>query len=114
MKDMMKTTFNGKEIAILELTVKQVREVFSRIEKEDSLFVDDLLDQPVPALVIAKATGIPVEELEKSKPSELATLAKEVESVNPFVASLIKRRLAMFEKMQAMTLDPSLTGQPAA
>lgn len=113
MQDMKKTTFNGKEIVILELTVKQVREVFFRIEKEDPLFVDDLLDQPVPALVIIKATGIPLEELEESKPSELAALAKEVESVNPSVASLVRRRLAVFERMQAMTLDQSSTGQHA-
>lgn len=114
MQDMKTITFDDKEINIQELTVRQVRAVFSRIEKEDPLFVDDLLDQPVPALVIAEATGIPVEKLDEYKPSALTELAKEVESVNPSVAGLIKRRLAMYEKIQDMTLNRSLTGQPAA
>ncbi len=114
MQDMKTITFDEKEITIQELTVKQVRTVFSRIEKEDSLFVDDLLDQPVPALIIAESTGIPVDKLDEYKPSALIELAKEVESVNPSVASLIKKRLAMYEKIQDMTLNQSLTGQPAA
>lgn len=112
MQDMKTTTFNGKEITVKELTVKQVRQVFSRINEEELLFFDDLMDQPVPALIIAEATGIPAENLEDHKPSDLTALAKEVESVNPTVASLIKRRLAAFEKLQ--TLNQHLTGQPAA
>ncbi len=114
MQDMKTITFNDNEITVKELTVKQVRQVFSRLEKEDALFLDDILDQHVPALVIAEATGISVTDMEGHKPSELVALAQEVASVNPSVASLIKKRLAVYEKMQAMTLNQPLTGQPAA
>ena len=113
MRDAKEITFDGDQITICELTVKQVRSVFSRMENTDPVFLDDLLDQPVPALIIAEATGIQVEKLDNYKPSILEKLAKEVEAVNPFVASLIKRRLAMYEKMKSMTLDQPLTGQPA-
>lgn len=111
---MKTTTFNGTEITVKELTVKQVRAVFSQIEKEDALFLDDILDQEVPALVIAEATGVSIKDMEGHKPSVLVALAQEVASVNPSVASLIKKRLAVYEKMQAITLNQSLTGQPAA
>jgi len=113
MQDMKTATFDGKEITVRELTVKQVREVFSILEKEDASFLDDLLDQPVPALIIAKATGIPIDELYEHRPSALAELAKEVAAVNPSVASLIKKRLALYEKMQDMGFKQLLTEQPA-
>ena len=49
-------------------------------------------------LAIAAATGINLEELEKHKPSDLATLAGEVEQTNPFLASMIRRRVAAYEE----------------
>lgn len=114
MQDMKSATFQGNRVTVKELTVKQVREVFERLNHEGHLFIDDLLDQPVPALVVTEATGIPLEQLEEALPSELITLCSEVIAVNPSLASMIKRRIEAFEKMEkVLHSGKTLTDQSA-
>ncbi len=95
------TTFKlaGKEITIKELNVKQIKDILSQVDKDEPQFLDDLINEPVPALIIQESSGIPVEEMEKMFPSELIELAGEVKKVNPLLASMIARRVEAFEKM---------------
>jgi len=108
------TTFKGQEITVNELTLKQVREVFERLNHEGQLFIDDLLDQPVPAMIVTESTGIPLEQLEEAKPSELVALCGEVIKVNPSLASMIRRRVEAADRMEQVLLSAKrLTGQSA-
>lgn len=114
MQDIKTTTFKGQTITVRELTVKQVREVFDRLDKESMLFIDDLLDQPVPALIVVESTGITLEQLEESKPSEVIPLCKEVIAINPSCASMIRRRVEAVTKMENIFLSAkNLTAQSA-
>ena len=113
MKDSSVITFNDKKITVEELTVKQVRETLSSIDKADPQLIDELMDCPVPALVITEATGITYAEMEECKPSELKQLVDEVVSVNPSFASMIKRRVEAYEKMMAKISGSNLTAQSA-
>ena len=115
MQDSITTTFQDKTITIKELTVRQVREVFEQLTHEGQLFIDDLLDQPVPAKVVTEATGITLEELEGARPSELITLCGEVVKVNPTLASMIQRRIEAADRLEKIILSaPSSTGQSAS
>ena len=118
MQDVKTTKFDGNKITVKELTVRQVRDCFARIsdQKEEYFLLDDLLNQPVPAVVIEASTGISIETLSRFEPSKLISLAKEVADVNPSLASLIKRRLAALETMQQQgkSLQTPLTGPSAA
>ena len=114
MQDIKTTTFKGETVTVHELTVKQVREIFDRLDKESTLFIDDLLDQPVPALIVVESTGIKLETLEESKPSEVLPLCKEVIEVNPSCASMIRRRIEAATRLQNIFLSAkNLTGQSA-
>ena len=114
MKDSSIITFNDKEITVEELTVKQVRETLAKIDKADPQLIDELMDCPVPALVITEATGITYAEMEKCKPSQLKELVKEVVNVNPSFASMIKRRVEAYKKMITNLSGSSLTAQSAS
>lgn len=114
MQDSLTTTFKGQSVTVQELTVKQVREAFERLDKEPVLFIDDLLDQPVPGLIVVESTGLKIEELEDAKPSELIPLCSEVLRVNPTCASMIQRRIEAARKMEGLLLSvKNLTGQSA-
>lgn len=114
MQDSTTITFKGETVTVQELTVKQVREVFELLKKNDQLFIDDLLDQPVPALIITASTGIKLEQLEEGKPSELVPLCGKVVEVNPSLASMIKRRIEAVDRMEKIILSArSLTEQSA-
>ena len=115
MQDLSTSTFRGENITIKELTVKQVRETFERLSHESELFIDDLLDQPVPAIIVCECTGLSTEQLEEGKPSELISLCREVLSVNPSLASMIKRRVeAATQLEQIIRSAKNLTVQSAA
>lgn len=114
MQDTTSAVFRGLTVTVKELTVKQVREIFERLNKEGHLFIDDLLDQPVPALVVTESTGIPFDQLEEAKPSEVIALCKEVVSVNPSLASMIQRRIEAAERLGNLILsEKNLTGLSA-
>ena len=115
MQDSMSTMFKGNTITVHELTVKQVRELFERLNNEDPLFIDDLLNQPIPALAVCESTGIPLAQLDEAKPSELIPLCEEVIRVNPSLASMISRRIEAAERLQeAICSGKNLTGQSAS
>ena len=113
MKDSNTISFNGKEVTVEELTVKQVRETLSKIDKADPQLIDELMDCPVPALVITEATSITYAEMEKCKPSELKDLVEEVVLVNPSFAAMISRRVAAYTEMIASRSNSNLTTQSA-
>ena len=114
MQDSTTTTFQGNPITVRELTVKQVREAFERLKNEEQPFIDDLLDQPVPALLVTESTGVTLEQLEAAKPSELIALCEAVVKVNPSLASMIKRRIEAAERLEKVILSAeSLTGLSA-
>lgn len=115
MQDLTTTEFQGRTITVKELTVKQVREAFERLNHESTLFIDDLIDQPVPAIIICESTGLTLEELEDVKPSELLPLCREVIRINPSLASMIERRVeAVTQLEKVLRSAKSLTGQSAA
>nr|WP_320010558.1 hypothetical protein [uncultured Desulfobulbus sp.] len=110
----MSTMFKGNTITVQELTVKQVRELFERLKNEDPLFIDDLLDQPIPVLAVCESTGLPIDQLEEAKPSELVPLCEEVIRVNPSLASMIRRRIEAADRLQeAICSGKNLTGRSA-
>ena len=100
-------TFDGKEITITELSVKQIRQMFDQLDKQEPQLFDDLINEPVPTLAITISTGITLDKLEEHRPSEVAALAKEVIAVNPFLAAMITRRVAAFEKIAEMSRQHS-------
>ncbi|MBM9615979.1 hypothetical protein JWJ90_17050 [Desulfobulbus rhabdoformis] len=100
MQDNTTTIFKGKTVTVQELTVKQVRELFERMQRGEPLFIEDLLDQPVPILAVSESTGIPLDELEDTKPSELIPLCQEVTTLNPSLASMIRRRIEAADRLQ--------------
>ncbi|MGD9949320.1 MAG: hypothetical protein AB7U29_12700 [Desulfobulbus sp.] len=115
MQDSVTTTFQGKTVTVRELTVKQVRELFERLKNETPLFIDDLLDQPVPARAVSESTGIPLDQLEEAKPSELLPLCEEVIRVNPSLASMISRRIEAADRLEkALLSGKNLTEQSAS
>lgn len=114
MQDLLIATFKGQSITVRELTVKQVREVFERLDKDPVCFIDDLLDQPVPGLIVVESTGIKLEELEESKPPELIPLCSEVLRANPSCASMIKRRVEAAKKMENLFLSVKSSTAPSA
>lgn len=105
MQDTRTAVFQGNTVTVKELTVKQVRQVFERLNHESHLFIDDLLDQPVPALVVTESTGIQLDQLEEGLPSELVKLCAEVVAVNPSLASMIQRRIEAYEWMEKVILS---------
>ena len=114
MQDSLTATFKGQPVTVRELTVKQVREVFDRLDKDPVLFIDDLLDQPVPVLIVVESTGLKIDELEEAKPSELIPLCSEVLRANPSCASMIRRRIEAAKKMEGLLLSvQNLTGLSA-
>jgi hypothetical protein len=105
MQDTISAIFKGDPVTVKELTVKQVREIFERLEKDSHLFIDDLLDQPVPAMAVTESTGIPLDQLEDAKPSEVIALCMEVVRVNPSLASMIRRRIEAAERLEKIILS---------
>lgn len=114
MQDSITTTFQGQSITVQELTVKQVREVFEKLRNEPSLFIDDLLDQPVPALAVSESTGIPLDQLEEAKPSDLVDLCGQVVKVNPSLASMISRRIEAADRLEQVILSAKTLTAPSA
>jgi len=114
MQDSITTTFQDESITVKELTVKQVRELFERLKNEPSLFIDDLIDQPVPALAVSESTGISLERLDAAKPSEVVALCGAVVKVNPSLASMISRRIEAAERMQQVILSAKNLTAPSA
>lgn len=114
MQDSITTTFQGQSITVQELTVKQVRELFEKLKNEPSLFIDDLLDQPVPALAVSESTGIPLDQLEEAKPSDLVDLCGQVVKVNPSLASMISRRIEAADRLEQVILSVKTLTAPSA
>lgn len=114
MQDSITTTFQGQSITVHELTVKQVREIFERLRNEQPRFIDDLLDQPVPALAVSESTGIPIDQLEEAKPSDLVDLCKQVVKVNPSLASMISRRIEAADRLEQVILSAKTLTEPSA
>ena len=114
MQDSITTTFQGQTITVQELTVKQVRETFERLNNEGQLFIDDLLDQPVPALIVTESTGIPLDQLEAAKPSEVIGLCQEVAKVNPSLASMIQRRIEAADRLEKVLISAKNLTAPSA
>ena len=114
MQDSITTTFLGNSVTVRELTVKQVREIFERLKKDQSLFIDDLLDQPVPTLAVSESTGISIEQLEEGKPSDLVELYEAVVKVNPSLASMIRRRIEAADLLEQVILSANSLTVPSA
>jgi phage-related tail protein len=114
MQDTKTTTFGGKKITIVELTTAQIRTIFDQIEKQEPQLLDDLINESVPVIAIAEASGISMEDLEQHKPSKVSALAKEVAAINPFLADMIKRRVSAFEKLATEISRQQSTGTPAS
>ncbi len=114
MQDSITTTFQGQSITVQELTVKQVREIFEKLKNEKPLFIDDLLDQPVPALAVSESTGIPLDQLEEAKPSDLVDLCGQVVKVNPSLASMISRRIEAADRLEQVILSAKTLTAPSA
>lgn len=114
MQDSITTTFQGQTITVKELTVKQVRELFERLKKEQSMFIDDLLDHPVPALAVSESTDIPIDQLEEARPSDLIELCETVVKVNPSLASMIRRRIEAANRLEQVILSANSLTAPSA
>jgi hypothetical protein len=106
-----KSTFNGKDIIIKELTVAQVRKIIKNLEEvHDGLVIEEITESSLPAIAITEATGLSTEELEQAPPSVLALLIKEVEEANPFFVKMVRKRIELMEKLKdglAKFSDPS-------
>ena len=114
MQEIETITFNGKIVEVKELTVKQVRDVFLGIDKAEPQFIDELLNEPIPAMIITECTGVSVDEMEKQKPSELKPLVEAVKAVNPTLASMILRRVEAYDQLKEAGLLSSKPFQETA
>lgn len=84
MQDNVSATFNGDAVTVHELTVRQVRGVFNRLDSEDYQFIDELLYQPIPASIVMESTGLTLVQLEDATPSDLTRLYQITMKMNPF------------------------------
>lgn len=105
MKTTPTTVFKGQSVTVRELTVKEVKEIFEGLEANDHLFIDDLLDQPIPALIVARSTGLTLDQIEDATPSESIPLCRMVAEANPACVSLIGRRIAAAERLEKIMIS---------
>lgn len=97
--------FKGQNVEVRELTVKEVREIFEALDNNVQLFIDDLLDQPIPALIVTRSTGLELDQIEEATPAENIALCQKVAESNPACVSLIKRRIAAAERLEQIMLS---------
>lgn len=114
MQDLTTIEFKGETVTVTELTVKQVRQTFERVSKEDIPFIDDLVNRKVPALIVTECTGLTVDQLEDAKPSELDVLFDKVAEINPSLASMIQRRIEALDRIMAKKNSEPISTEPFA
>lgn len=99
-----------KEVTVTELSVAQIRDLLDQIEEYKVGTIDLLFPDGVPAVAVAKSTGIDLERLEDYPPSELKTIIDGVENINPFFANMLTR---LAKAGNQILREKALTG-PAA
>lgn len=87
------TKFNGKEITVRELNVREIREVLSSFDDARMPhMVEILFERPIPLLGVTLATGLDQEVLGGDvQPSEIAELLEVVRKLNPFLMGVLDR-----------------------
>lgn len=88
-----------------ELTAGEIKDIMQAFEKaaEDKDFkisIIDMLfpDSPLPALAVAKANDLKIEDIEKLPPSEIEKKIKEAEKFNPFFMKMMERTEALLRQ----------------
>lgn len=97
---MAEIELSGRKITAKTLTVQQVRELLDAIqqqaaEKKTLLqldVVDLLFDDDVPAIAVAKSSGLSLKELAgPHDPQQVKELIDEVRAANPFFVGMMER-----------------------
>ncbi len=104
--------FDGKELTVKELNVKEISVLVDGMDDEETCSVLDLLmDNGVSTAAVCVATGLSRDDLEKGdfSPSELSPLYEEVAAINPSYTSMLKKMETLTE-----TLGRSLAALPAS
>ncbi len=83
--------FDGQEITVKELTPREVEQVIEEVNASPPSTLDMLMDHNIPALMVARSSGIDKEKLEVIAPSVLEPLFEKVAEVNPKLAAMAKR-----------------------
>ena len=87
---MDKIELNGKSLSPRELTVEEIEQVLTELQKGEMHPVESYtMEIPVSALAASISTGVEAHDLKKLTPSQLEMLFKEVERVNPSMAEQI-------------------------
>jgi len=89
-----------KEISAKELTVLQVKNAMAGMRHDR--VIDNLMDDDIPAELVAMACGVVIEELEKALPSELVPVWEAVRKVNPRLAGMVKNTTAVLEVLEQL------------
>lgn len=99
------TKFDGKEITVKELTVKDISRLLSSFDTDAEMHpVDLLFNDSFPALGISMSTGLTLDDLQGDiAPSDLDLLITEVKNINPFLVKLIQKLLVAGKAAGAKT-----------
>lgn len=110
MRKKKKTTFDGQDITITELSVEEITNIMEKTTKRREGVVDLMFPARMPIEGVALTTGLKTEELMQAAPSELDALFGEVEEVNPF---FVKMCQALFQDVPAPS-DAGILKKPAS
>lgn len=84
----------AKDVTIKEFSVAQINDLMENIGDIKRCFIDFLFQDRadrLPAEIVAKSTGLTMDELEMFSPTKLEQIYDEVERLNPFFFRLIDR-----------------------
>ena len=98
-KEPKKITVSGTEITINELTAGQGKKILDNLNDQNLKIVDMLFPDRICADAVIESTGLSNDELGNFTPSELEEIIKEVETLNPTFASLVKRLATVGRKI---------------
>jgi len=93
MRQIEKVEIAGREISVKELTMAEIRQILSSMEKQkDQPHVIDLLFADMPAVAVSVSTGLTLKDLEGDfTQSDIKQLKDKVAELNPFFVKAMQR-----------------------
>ncbi|MDW7643451.1 MAG: hypothetical protein SCI25_00250 [Desulfuromonadales bacterium] len=115
MRKEKRVTLGEEEIVVSELTVEQVTNVMDGLEAQQTGTLDLLFHDRLPVAAVSLASALSSKKLNGMAPSELDTLWKAVEDVNPFFVGMVERLAAFGQAaLAAGNLSAEVLKKPAA
>ena len=87
-------TIAGRPVTVRQLTMRQIRNVMAHLKKKEAEphIVDVVFNDSVPAIALAEASGLSLEELAGDfDQQDIADLLAKVKAINPFFVGMTER-----------------------